>query len=240
MAVSNADVDFPCPPYKIIILDEADSMTQDAQSALRRIMEQYSRITRFCLVCNYVTRIIEPLASRCSKFRFRMLDNNSTQDRLNMIAQAEGVKFEDGVLDTLIKTSDGDLRRAITYLQSAARLHNSSNAERTSITPRSIVEIAGVVPTAVIVELGRAVGLDPPQGLDIEEDAAMEDVLKDVPKASFEAIRRSVKKVAMEGYSGSQLLVQVSGESVNLSKQQPDADFFCFHSSTTTSSNTQI
>lgn len=56
VAVSQPDPNFPSPPYKIIILDEADSMTQDAQSALRRIMETYSRITRFCLICNYVTR----------------------------------------------------------------------------------------------------------------------------------------------------------------------------------------
>ncbi|PWN49479.1 P-loop containing nucleoside triphosphate hydrolase protein, partial [Violaceomyces palustris] len=97
LAVTNPKVGYPCPPFKIIILDEADSMTQDAQSALRRIMEQYSKITRFCLVCNYVTRIIEPLASRCSKFRFRMLDTESTRKRLEMIAKAEEVEFEDGV-----------------------------------------------------------------------------------------------------------------------------------------------
>lgn len=209
LAVSNADVGFPCPPYKIIILDEADSMTQDAQSALRRIMEQYSRITRFCLVCNYVTRIIEPLTSRCSKFRFRMLDTTSTRGRLEMIANAEEVQFEEGVLDTLIKTSDGDLRRAITYLQSAARLHNATSGDqkRTPITPRSIVEIAGVIPTEVVVELGRAVGLEPPP--DATGDELMEEAMGDAAKGSFEAIHRTVKKIAQEGYSASQLLIQL-------------------------------
>lgn len=60
-AVSSDGKTYPCPPYKIIILDEADSMTQDAQAALRRIMENYARITRFCLVCNYVTRFVPSL-----------------------------------------------------------------------------------------------------------------------------------------------------------------------------------
>ncbi|KAL1639992.1 Subunit of heteropentameric Replication factor C (RF-C) [Diplodia intermedia] len=112
----------PCPPFKIIILDEADSMTQDAQSALRRTMETYSRITRFCLVCNYVTRIIDPLASRCSKFRFKSLDSGSAAGRLEDIAAAEGVVLGDGAVDALVRVSEGDLRKAITFLQSAARL----------------------------------------------------------------------------------------------------------------------
>ena len=112
----------PCPPYKIIILDEADSMTQDAQAALRRTMETYSRITRFCLICNYVTRIIEPLASRCSKFRFKPLNRSDTKARLADICDKEGLKCEDGAIDALVACADGDLRKAITYLQSAAKL----------------------------------------------------------------------------------------------------------------------
>ncbi|KAJ5114955.1 Sec20 [Penicillium alfredii] len=165
---------YPCPSFKIIILDEADSMTQDAQSALRRTMEQYSRITRFCLVCNYVTRIIEPLASRCSKFRFKSLDNSAAGVRLEEIARAENLRLEDGVVDTLIRCGEGDLRRAITYLQSAARLagvaglpgkkDGDDDAEMTdagapeasSITVRTIEEIAGVVPESVLDQLVQA------------------------------------------------------------------------------------
>ncbi|PWZ02813.1 putative RFC2-DNA replication factor C, 41 kd subunit [Testicularia cyperi] len=203
LAVTNPKDGFPCPPFKIIILDEADSMTQDAQSALRRIMEQYSRITRFCLVCNYVTRIIEPLASRCSKFRFRSLDTDSTKSRLEMIAKAESVEFEgDGVLDTLIHTSDGDLRRAITYLQSASRLHSIAGDTRSAISPDSIVEIAGVVPSSVIVQLAAAVGI-----------VAAEDDDGDVDMSSsnndFDRVRSQVKMIAREGYSISQLLIQL-------------------------------
>ena len=119
---------YPCPPYKIIILDEADSMTQDAQSALRRTMETYSKITRFCLICNYVTRIIDPLASRCSKFRFKTLDQGNALKRLEEIATNENVNLETGAVDTLIKCSEGDLRKAITFLQSATKLVGATRA----------------------------------------------------------------------------------------------------------------
>lgn len=107
-------------------------MTQDAQSALRRTMETYSRITRFCLICNYVTRIIDPLASRCSKFRFKSLESGDARRRLSDIAEKEGVRLEEGAVDALVKCADGDLRRAITYLQSAARLVGAVSVDGTS------------------------------------------------------------------------------------------------------------
>ncbi|CCG81018.1 Activator 1 41 kDa subunit [Taphrina deformans PYCC 5710] len=155
--------EYPCPPYKIIILDEADSMTQDAQSALRRTMETYSKITRFCLICNYVTRIIEPLASRCSKFRFKPLDSEDTKARLEFIAREENVRYEEGVMEALIRCSDGDLRKAITYMQSATKLHQSMlsgtrdadgdmvmSTDHAKITVSSITEIAGTVPDETV------------------------------------------------------------------------------------------
>jgi replication factor C subunit 2/4 len=171
---------YPCPPYKIIVLDEADSMTQDAQSALRRTMETYSKITRFCLVCNYVTRIIDPLASRCSKFRFKSLDEGNAGKRLEDIARLEDVKMEEGVVNTLLRCSEGDLRKAITYLQSAARLvgavqtkpegdkkrkrktveddedddamdvDGASKGSDIAVSVQHIEEIAGVIPTVTI------------------------------------------------------------------------------------------
>ncbi|KIY51043.1 P-loop containing nucleoside triphosphate hydrolase protein [Fistulina hepatica ATCC 64428] len=189
---------YPCPPYKIIILDEADSMTQDAQGALRRIMETYAHITRFCLVCNYVTRIIEPLASRCSKFRFTPLDPSSSTARLTQIATAEHVNVDKPVIDTLITTSAGDLRRAITYLQSAARLAVSTSPP-TPITPRDVQEIAGVVPDDVINSLARVLGVDIEGDMQIDVHAAK----------GFEAVSKQVKYIMREGYSASQVLSQL-------------------------------
>lgn len=119
---------YSCPPFKIIILDEADQLSQDAQGALRRVMENFSKITRFCLVCNYSSRIIEPLASRCSKFRFKALEGSQARERVAFILQAENVKYENGVLERCLKVSDGDLRRAINLLQSAARLVGAANS----------------------------------------------------------------------------------------------------------------
>ncbi|KAK1757666.1 P-loop containing nucleoside triphosphate hydrolase protein [Echria macrotheca] len=158
---------FPCPPFKIIILDEADSMTQDAQSALRRTMETYSKITRFCLICNYVTRIIDPLASRCSKFRFKSLDEGNAKKRLEDIASLEGVTLEDGAVDALIRCSEGDLRKAITYLQSAARLVGAAaqtgggdademEVDNAAVTVKVVEDIAGVIPEATIQRLLKA------------------------------------------------------------------------------------
>ncbi|KAI8064717.1 replication factor C subunit 2 [Gongronella butleri] len=148
LTTSDIDPKYPCPAYKIVILDEADSMTRDAQSALRRTMETYSKTTRFCIICNYVSRIIEPITSRCAKFRFKSLPLADLTNRLQMIADKEGVELGNGALPALIKASNGDLRKAITYLQSGANLHKTE-----PITSETILRMAGLVPDSVMHKL---------------------------------------------------------------------------------------
>jgi replication factor C subunit 2/4 len=122
LAVGGLPPGFTCPPLKIIVLDEADCMTSDAQSALRRTMEQHSRVTRFCIMCNYVSRIIDPITSRCAKFRFSPLPATAMTSRLQHIAEQESVTFSDGALDALMLASAGDMRRAVSLMQNAASL----------------------------------------------------------------------------------------------------------------------
>ncbi|MEE2812041.1 MAG: replication factor C small subunit [Candidatus Thermoplasmatota archaeon] len=108
--------------FKVIFLDEADALTSDAQGALRRIMEQYAETCRFILSCNYSSKIIEPIQSRCAVFRFRPLADDQVREQIIAVANAEGVKLDDEACEAIVHVSLGDLRRAITALQVSASL----------------------------------------------------------------------------------------------------------------------
>ncbi len=116
-------------PFKIISLDEADNLTRDAQHALRRTMERYVTSCRFCLICNYSSRIIEPIQSRCATFRFPRLDEKELQKRINYIAKKENVELTDEGIQAILYVSGGDLRRAINVLQAAAVTTKQVNAD---------------------------------------------------------------------------------------------------------------
>ncbi|ELZ30375.1 replication factor C small subunit [Halogeometricum pallidum JCM 14848] len=106
--------------YRIIFLDEADSLTSDAQSALRRTMEQFSDNTRFVLSCNYSSKIIDPIQSRCAVFRFSPLGDDAVRKQVEAIAETEGIELTEDGLDALVYAAGGDMRRAINSLQAAA------------------------------------------------------------------------------------------------------------------------
>ena len=105
------------PNFKIIILDEADNMTPDAQNALRRMMEDYSQVTRFCLICNYVTKIISPLNSRCVKFRFKEISFDSQIKQIQSIAHEEKINISEHAMEGIIILCDGDMRQCLNLIQ---------------------------------------------------------------------------------------------------------------------------
>ncbi|MFX0014842.1 MAG: replication factor C small subunit [Promethearchaeota archaeon] len=135
--------------YKIIILDEADQMTSDAQHALRQTMERYNEITRFILICNYSSKIISPIQSRCAIFRFTGLEKDDIKSRLRYIAKNKHLKVDEEALEALYESSEGDLRQAINALQASASLTSE-------VTVDVIYQVQGYVkPTevrAVIME----------------------------------------------------------------------------------------
>ena len=126
-----------CKGVKLIILDEADSMTFDAQFALRRIIEKYSRTTRFCLICNYENKIIPAIRQRCAKFRFSPINTYHIQKKLSDVCQNENLVYDDNVLETISYLSRGDLRKSINFLQSLSLQTNH-------ITLNLCYKIAGV------------------------------------------------------------------------------------------------
>lgn len=139
-------------PYAIIILDESDQMTAEAQTALRRIMETSSRFCRFILICNYSSKIIEPIQSRCAVFRFSALQKEDVMKHLRYIAEKEGVNLADHAAEAIVEFSEGDLRRAINILQTSAMYE-----EGTSINENTVLRVVGQAhPKQIQVMLSKA------------------------------------------------------------------------------------
>ena len=158
-------------PYRLVLLDESDEMTSDGQTALRRIMEENSEHTRFILICNYSSGIIEPLQSRCAIFRFQRLGEESVTEHLKVIAKKEKLKpAGDAIYGAIYEATLGDLRQAINLMQAA-----SASGELTAESVRSVsgssakARVAEVIAAAIdgdfegartkMVELTRVYGI---------------------------------------------------------------------------------
>jgi replication factor C small subunit len=109
-------------PFRIIFLDEVDNMTKDAQHALRREMEMYTKTSSFILSCNYSSKIIDPIQSRCAIFRFAPIKGHEVIKRLEIISQTENVNYTAGALESIVYFAEGDMRRGVNILQSSASL----------------------------------------------------------------------------------------------------------------------
>ena len=132
-------------PFKIIILDEADEMTSDAQTALRRIIEDTAKICRFILIANNVSKIIDPIQSRCATFKFTSVPEESIIERLEEIAKKEKVKVNKKGLKAIYEYSEGDLRHAINLMQATASLGE--------ITEDNVKSSAGLTKTSDVDEV---------------------------------------------------------------------------------------
>ncbi|KAH9580052.1 Replication factor C [Trypanosoma melophagium] len=171
---------YPVPQFKLIILDEADALLPDAQAALRRMMEDFSDVTRFCILCNYVSRIIDPIASRCAKYRFKPLVKQALHERIREIAQMEQLELSDTSLEALDRVSGGDLRSAIMFLQFAQKAHGND------LTKEDFVSVSGSVPSDI-----------------------MQKYTSTLVSKNFDNMYAMTKELVGQGYPASQVLTQL-------------------------------
>jgi len=123
-------------PFKMILLDEADALTNPAQTALRRTMERFARTSRFALVVNYSSKIIEPIQSRCALFRFTPLSKEDVKKKVQQICRNEGLVITDEGIHTLLDETKGDLRKVINILQATSSISNN-------VTPELVFSVLG-------------------------------------------------------------------------------------------------
>lgn len=169
-------------PFKVIFLDEADALTPEAQQALRRTMENYSATCRFILSCNYSSKIIDPIQSRCAIFRFRLLEKKDIEKYLQRIAEKEKITIMAEAFETIYEGSEGDCRRATNILQSTASISPSISADLV------LTIISNAKPKDIKVVLDYALSGDFPNAreklLDVmlRESISGQDVIKSIQK----------------------------------------------------------
>jgi replication factor C small subunit len=205
-------------PFKIIMLDESDALTADAQHALRRTMEMYTHTCRFILDCNYSSRIIEPIQSRCAVFRFKRLSEEEMEKMFKRIAREEKLTLTPAGLKTVIYVSGGDMRKAINVLQAAATL-------RKKIDEKTVYEVTVAARPEDIkrmLELALAGKFSDArerlQELLIDRGLAGEDVLDQVHREIFDLKLPEAIKVELVDKVGefSFRLVQGANERIQL------------------------
>ena len=135
---------------KLVVLDEADAMTSDAQFALRRIIEKHTKTTRFVLICNYVSKIIPALQSRCTRFRFAPLAKDQMRGRLVEISEKEKCQMDDKAREAILDLSQGDMRRVLNLLQSSSMAYPKLGENEIYLTsgsplPRDIETLTSVL-----------------------------------------------------------------------------------------------
>ncbi len=188
--------------FKIIFLDEADALTGDAQSALRRTMEKYSAICRFILSCNYSSKIIEPIQSRCAVFRFRQLKEKDIKLYLTRIAKNEKIDLSDDAADALVHVAAGDMRKAVNSLQVAASLGDKVTIDviyQTTGTARP-EEVKKLLETALAGDFLAARNLL--DELMINYGLSGEDIIKQVHSGMFSLSIPDIEKVKLIDRTG--------------------------------------
>jgi len=177
--------------FKVIFLDEADALTRDAQNALRRTMENTSATTRFILSANYSSKIIEPIQSRCALFRFRPLSEDHITERLKHIAQKEKVHVEAEGYKALVYASEGDMRKAINFLQTVSTLGEK-------VTEDAVYKVASKARPKEVREL-----------IDLAMDGKFENARKKLDSLLYEY-----------GLSGEDVILQLYRETIGLDMDQ--------------------
>ena len=172
-------------PYKIIILDESDALTQEAQQALRRTMENYTSVSRFILICNYSSKIIEPIQSRCSVFRFKSLTEDDIKKYICRIAESEKLKIDDKAIAAIIYLSEGDLRKVANLLQSSAVLGEKITEDvvydvASQAKPKDVKEMVEAALKGKFAEARKKL-----QDMLLRQGLSGEDVIKEIHKQIF-------------------------------------------------------